>query len=64
MAETGIAIPTLSTVQSASEIILLPSLVATCGAAAVMQAWQINRRTMVIHFCVLFGMLKSPTRMV
>src|SRR6185436_2449601 len=35
--EIGIEAPTLSTLQSASPTILLPSLVAVCRAAAVMQ---------------------------
>jgi hypothetical protein len=55
MAEIGIALPTLSTVQSASEIVLLPSMVAVCRAAAVRQAVLTKRRTRAIHFCVLFG---------
>jgi hypothetical protein len=53
MAEIGIAIPTLSTVQSASEIVLYPSIVAVCRAAAT-QAVPTNRRKTVTHFCVLF----------
>src|SRR6185436_19711676 len=55
MAEIGIAVPTLSTAQSASEIILLPSLVASCLAAALIQAVVANRRTMAIHLCLLLG---------
>src|ERR1051326_5679558 len=55
MAEIGMAVPTLSTEQFASEIISLPSLVASCLAAALIHGVVTNRRTMVIHFCVLFG---------
>jgi hypothetical protein len=42
-------------VQSDSEIVLLPLLVAICGAAALMQTVLTKRRTTATHFCVLFG---------
>jgi len=49
LAELGIAVPTVSAVQSVSEIVLFPSMVASCAAATI-QAELIKRRTMAIVF--------------
>jgi hypothetical protein len=52
--EAAIALPTFSTVQSASEIVLAPSLFVNCGAAAVMQAVLTNTRTIATNLWLLF----------
>jgi hypothetical protein len=53
MAEIGIVVPSLFVVQSASEIVLLPSIVGCCQAAAT-QAVLTKTRKVATHF-VLFG---------
>src|SRR5438552_3863348 len=53
--EIGIAVPTLSTVHSASEIVLLAAIFGSCRAAAATQAVPTKRRSTATRFCVLFG---------
>jgi hypothetical protein len=54
MAEIGMALPSLFVVQSASEMVLLPSIDVSCRAAAVTQTVLTKTRTVATHF-VLFG---------